>query len=303
MDELLSSTLRLATPLTFAALGGVLSERSGVFNIALEGALLSGAFGAAAGTTITGNPWVGLITGLGAGLVIGLLLALLTVPLRVNQFVSGIAVNLLAVGLTAFFARLMTIESSRTTLRGFARLGPPSWEALPLLGPLVFSQDWLVVTSFLLPAGLTYVLHRTRWGLQIRAVGENHWAADVAGIPVNRVRFLSVATSCGLAGLGGCHLVLVQAFLFTENMSAGRGFIALAAVILGRWSFWGAFAACLLFGLFESLQLRLQFESANVPYQFFATLPYTLALVALIAFGKRIRSPSGAGAAFRRESR
>jgi simple sugar transport system permease protein len=303
MDELLSSALRLATPLTFAALGGVLSERSGVFNIGLEGSLLSGAFGAAAGTALTGSPWVGLITGLGAALVVGLILAVLTVPLGVNQFVSGIAVNLLAVGLTAFFARLMTGESGRTTLPGFGPLGPPSWGEVPLLGPLLFAQDWLVVTSFLLPGALTYLLYRTRWGLQIRAVGENQWAADVAGVPVNRVRFLSVAASCGLAGLGGCHLVLVQVLVFTENMSAGKGFIALAAVILGRWSFWGAFAACLLFGLCESLQLRLQFQNANVPYQLFAILPYALALAALIAFGKGSRSPSGAGTAFRRESR
>lgn len=299
MIELLTSTLRFAAPLTFAASGGVLSERSGVYNIALEGAILGGAFGAAAGATFTGHAIGGIAAGLFMGLLMGLLLAILTVILGVNQFVAGIAVNLLTVGLTAFVARLISLDGGRT-VPGFAAIGPQSWQKVPILGSLVFAQDPLTLTVYLFPFGLSYLLNYTRWGLQLQAVGENPWAADVAGIRVRQLRFIAVAASCMLASLGGCLLVLTQVFVFSENMSAGKGFIALAAVILGRWSFLGAAFACLVFGFCEAMSLYLQFHYSWLPYQLFTMLPYAAALIALLFVGDHSGAPRGVGTFYNR---
>jgi ABC-type uncharacterized transport system permease subunit len=303
MDELLASTLRFSIPLAFAAMGGVLSERAGVFNLALEGALLSGALGAALGAVALASPWGGVAVGLAAGLVVGLLLAILTVLLGVNQFVSGVAINLLAAGLTAFVARLFTDRLQGAAMPGLVPLLSSTWRETPIVGPFLASQDALALLAMGLPLGLTFLLFRTRSGLVIRAVGESPWAADVAGLSVARTRFAAVIGSCLLASLGGCHLVLAQVLVFSENMSAGKGFIALAAVILGRWSFWGAFAACILFGACEAGQLRLQFQNANVPYQLFVILPYALAIVTLVLFPRRDQVIVNSGTAFRRASR
>jgi ABC-type uncharacterized transport system permease subunit len=302
VDELLDSGLRLATPLACAALGGVIAERSGVFNIGLEGAILSGAFGAAAGAAATGSPWAAVVFGLLTGAAFGIILATLTVTLRINQFVSGFAVNLLAAGLTAFLARAVAVGAAGSALPGFGPIAP-GLQLVPGLGPLVFAQDWMSLVTFVTPLFLGALLYRTRWGLEVRAVGESPQAADTAGVAVNKVRFQAVVGSSLLASFGGCHLVLAQVHVFTEGMSAGRGFIALAAVILGRWTFWGAFAACVLFGLSEALQLRLQFQNSDAPYQLLATLPYGVALVALVVVGKSSRAPTAAGESFERSSR
>ncbi len=240
MDELLSSSLRMATPLAFAAYGGALSERSGVFNVALEGALLSGAFAAALGAACFGSTSAGLLLSLFAGVAVGLVLSFLTVTLGANQFVSGIAVNMLCIGLTAFFARALGDLFNKPSDLTLHAIAPEAFHHMPILGPTILSQNFLVCLSVALAIALTYLLHRTRTGMNIRAVGENQKAADFAGLPVNQIRFWSVLASCAIASLGGSQLVLGQVHLFSENMTAGRGFIALAAVILGRRSFWGA---------------------------------------------------------------
>lgn len=304
IGDILSSTLRLATPIAFAALGGVLAERGGVYNIGLEGMILAGALGAAAGSYATGSPMIGLLAGVSCGLISGLVLSLLAIRYRVNQLVAGIALNLVLAGLTAFLAKLVFGDrAGGARVDGFSAVGIRYLEDVPILGPVFFNQDPLIYLLFALIFFGSWWLFKSGPGLQLRSVGENPRAADSAGVAVFRYRYLAVIVSGGLAALGGCHLVLSQVYLFAEDMSAGKGFIALAAVILGRWSPIGALSAALLFGFFDAMQLRLQFASPDVPYQIFVILPYFVSLVALIGFVGLVRAPQSVGLAYDREQR
>jgi ABC-type uncharacterized transport system permease subunit len=300
--DFLSSSLRLAVPLTFATIGGMLSERSGVYNIGLEGMLLLGAFGAAVGAFFTHSPFGGLLVGVCLGATGGLFLAVLAVSLSVNQLVAGIAINMFAIGLTSFLSRIVFGGKATTmSLPGFKPAAIPLLCKIPVIGPVFFNQDLLVYVMYLMVPLLYVILFHTPWGLNVRAVGEYPRAADTAGVSVHRVRYGCVTASGALAGLGGCYLVLSQVFLFTEHMSAGKGFIALAAIILGRWNPIGGFLACLLFGSCDALQLRLQFSHPQVPYQIFTMLPYVASILALIGIVGKANPPASAGVAYRRE--
>ena len=304
LTDFLRTSLRLSVPIVFAALGGVLSERSGVFNIGLEGMILAGAFGAAVGAFVFETPFGGLAVGVFTGMLTALILALLGVSLGVNQIVTGIAINLLVLGVTSFLSRVVFGAQANTlSLNGFKQLAIPGLVAIPVVGPVFFGQDLIVYMMYLTVPFMYWLLFATPWGLNIRAVGENPRAADTAGIPVNRVRYLCVLGSGLLAGMGGCFLVLSQVFLFSENMSAGKGFIALAAVILGRWNPVGALLACLLFGLFDALQLRLQFLNPDVPHEIFVALPYVVSILALVGLVGRPTPPGAVGVAYRREAK
>lgn len=296
LTALLASSLRLATPIAFAALGGVLSERSGVFNVALEGFILMGAFGAAFGTFHTGSPVAGLLIGMFFGVLMALPLAIMTISLSVNQLVAGISINLFALGITAFLARIAIGETANTTLLpGFSPWAVPVLSQIPVIGPLFFNQDPLVYLLFALVPVMYYILYHTSLGLNIRAMGHNPRACDTMGISVPAIRYGAVLVSGALGALGGCYLVLSQVFVFSEHMSAGKGFIALAAVILGRWNPLGAVLACLLFGFFDALQLRLQFSHPEIPYQLFAILPYLVSIIALVLVAGRNVMPKAAG--------
>lgn len=301
--DYLVASLRLSVPLAFAALGGLFSERSGVLNIALEGMLLTGAFISAAVVFFTGNVWLGTLAALMAGGLVGLLHAYLCVTLRVDQLVSGLAINLAAAGLTAFGARVIFETNSAQQLQGFEPIGIPILKQIPILGPVLFNQDFLVYLLFLLVPLSTYLLFFTSVGLAIRAVGEYPRAADTAGISVILVRYLSVIVSGCLSGLGGAYLVLVHVKYFTEGMSAGKGFIALAALIFGRWHPVSATLACFLFGATEALQLRIQAFNLNIPYQFLTMLPYVIALLALVGLAGKSTPPAALGVAYVKESR
>lgn len=303
LTDFLRTTLRLSVPLVFAAVGGVLSERSGVYNIGLEGMMLAGAFGAAVGAFFFESPFVGMITGAGTGMLTSLILAVLGVSLGVNQIVAGIAINLLNVGLTSYLSRVVFGAQANTLeLTGFKPMAIPILSSIPIVGAVLFNQDFLVYLLFALVPALYFLMFKTPWGLNIRAVGENPRAADTAGISVNGVRYLCVLGSGALAGLGGSHLVLSQVYLFSENMSAGKGFIALAAVILGRWNPVGALLACVLFGFFDALQLRLQFMNPEIPYQIFIALPYLVSILALVGLVGRPVPPAAAGIPYKRET-
>lgn len=304
LTDFLAAALRLSVPIAFAALGGVLSERSGVLNIGLEGMMLAGAFGAATGSYYSGSAGVGIIAALFAGGLAGLLLGLLSVTLRVNQLVSGIAVNLLCAGLTAFLARQAFGENlGRAFVQGFDEVAVPFLSQIPIVGTVLFYQDALAYFLFALVPLTLFVLFKTTWGLNLRATGENPKAADTAGVPVFRIRYIAIMISGMLAALGGAHIALSQIHLFTENMSAGRGFIALAAVILGRWNPLLAVLAALFFGICDAAQLRLQFANPTIPYQAFIILPYVASIIALIVFVGAVRQPEALGAAYDRESR
>lgn len=301
LDYLVAS-LRLAIPLGFAALGGLYSERSGVLNIALEGMLLTGAFASASATFFSNNVWVGVLASLIAGGLVGLLHALLCVTLRINQLVSGLAINLVAAGLTAFLARLV-FSGGAQPLPGIEAISVPGLVNIPIFGPLLFNQDVLVYFLVFLIFFTNYLLFYTNPGLTLRAVGEYPRAADTAGISVQLVRYLCVVMSGCLAGLGGAYLALVQVKFFAEGMSAGKGFIAIAALIFGKWHPVGTALACLLFGATEALQLRIQALGVNIPYQFLVMLPYVIALLALVGLAGRFSPPAALGIPYQKENR
>ncbi|MEM8505922.1 MAG: ABC transporter permease [Cyanobacteria bacterium P01_D01_bin.1] len=293
LSDFLSASVRLSVPLTFAALGGLLSERSGILNIGLEGMILTGAFASAATVMSLGQVWAGVVIACVAGALVGLLHAYLCVNLSVNQLVSGLAINLAAAGLTTYGARLI-FATGTIALPGIESIAIPGLEDLPILGVL-FQQDLLFYLLIVLIVGSTYSLFCTRWGLSLRAVGNAPQAADSAGISVVRVRYLSVVICGALCGLAGAYLALVQVGFFTENMSAGKGFIALAALIFGRWHPVATAAACLLFGTTEALQLRIQAFGLDIPYQLLAMLPYLTALLALVGIAGKATPPAALG--------
>lgn len=303
LTDYLVASLRLSVPLAFAALGGLLSERSGVLNIALEGMLLSGAFASAVGAFFTGNSWIGILLAIFIGGLVGILHAYLCVTLRVDQLVSGLAINLTAAGLTSFWARILFNSGQAQSLPTINIIGIPGLKNIPILGELIFNEDPLVYLLFLLIPILTYILFRTSIGLSLRAVGEYPRAADTAGISVKLVRYVAVTLSGCLAGLGGAYLALVHVKFFVEDMSAGKGFIALAALIFGRWHPVSTFFACLLFGATEALQLRIQAFNLNIPYQFLVMLPYLIALFALVGLVSKSTPPASLGIPYVPESR
>jgi len=300
-DYLLSS-VDLAVPLAFAALGGMYSERSGVLNIALEGLLLTGAFSSAIATFYTGNPYIGIIFALIIGGCVGLVHAFLSVTLAVNQLVSGLGINLLVAGLTSFFARLV-FNGNSTRLPGIEAIAIPGLAKIPLLGTILFQQNILVYFLVILVAFSLYFLFYTSLGLTLRSVGEYPQAAATAGLSVSRVRYVAVIVSGCLASLGGAYLTLVQINFFTEGMSAGKGFIALAALIFGRWHPLGIIGACFLFGATEALQLRIQAFGVNIPYQFLVMSPYALALFALLGLAGKALPPRSLGIPYFPENR
>ena len=221
-----------------------------------------------------------------------------------NQIVCGIAINLVAIGLTAFLARLVFgLNATTQSLPGFTAIPIPLLSDIPILGPVFFNQDPLIYLLYLLAPALYWLLYRSTFGLDIRATGENPAAADSAGVPVFQIRMLAVLMSGALAGLGGAYIVVSQVFVFTEHMSAGKGFIALAAIILGRWDPIGALLASWFFGFCEAVQLRLQFANPNVPYQVFTALPYIASILALIGVYGRFKPPASVGIPYRRESK
>jgi simple sugar transport system permease protein len=294
-SDFLSTVLRLSIPIIFAALGGVLAERAGVFNVALEGCILGGAFGAAAGAYLLGTPFGGLALGLMITVGLGCVLAGLAVGLGINQLVAGIAINILVLGLTSYLARLILGADATSTLPGFHPIAIPFLSSIPLIGPVLFNQDLLAYLMYLAVPLTYWFLFKTPWGLIVRAIGDYPIAADTVGVSVPAARALCVIASCALGGLGGCYLVLSQVFVFTENMSAGKGWIALAAVILGRWNPALVFVACIFFAFSEALQLRLQFNHPDVPYQLFSMVPFVASFLALVFFAGQVRPPAAIG--------
>jgi simple sugar transport system permease protein len=293
-SDYLVSSLDLSVPLAFAALGGFYSERSGVLNIALEGMLLTGAFTSATITFYTSNPWLGIVAAVIAGGLVGLLHAFLSVTLRVYQLVSGLAINLVASGITSFLARLI-FNGSTQRLPGIEAIIIPGLSQIPIIGSLLFQQDIFVYLLLMLIILTTYILFYTSFGLTLRAVGEYPPAADTAGLSVPSVRYCAVIMSGCLASLGGAYLTLVQIRFFVEGMSAGKGFIAIAALIFGKWHPVGSALACLLFGATEALQLQIQAFGANIPYQFLLMLPYIIAILALVGLAGKSTPPKALG--------
>ena len=283
---IVAQVLRISVPYLFAAAGGLLSERAGIVALTLEGYMLSGAFGAAIATYYSGSPALGLVAGVAAGALLGSVHALATIRFKADQVVSGIALNLLVAGGCAFSLRLAfdsSANSPRITALGD---GLGSGLVATLANPLVWG-------AFVILPAMWWMLYRTRFGLRVRAVGEHPEAATSVGIGVPRVRYLAVILSGAIAALGGAYLAFDQ-HKFTDGMTAGRGFIALAAVIFGRWEPVRALAACVLFAVAETVQIRLQGSTA-LPSQFVEMIPYALTIVALAGFVGKSAAPAALG--------
>ena len=294
--SLVFSTIRLATPLVWAAIGGLYSERSGVINIALEGLMLAGAFTAAAMTFYTHSPWLGLGSAIIAAAFFALLLAVVCIRFKANEVVAGTGINILFLGLPAVLSGALFLSSGSTPQI-------PKDQLLPEFGRL----SVVSILAVLLVALTQYVLYRTPFGLRLRSVGENPGAADAAGIRVLRMRYTGVILSGMLAGVGGAYLSIGQSSLFTRNMTAGRGFIALAALIFGKWRPVPTMLACLLFGFADAVTIQMQGvvkmpSGEDVPVQFIQMIPYVVTIIVLAGFIGQSRAPGALGVAYDKES-
>jgi general nucleoside transport system permease protein len=288
--SLIWSTIRLSTPLILAALGGMFSERSGVINIALEGMMLAGAFTAAAVTWASGSPYVGLLAGMAAGLAISLIHAVASIRYRADQVVVGTAINILMIGVPGFLSGAFFLSSGSTP-------------QIPKEHLIPSSPIWI---AFLLVPISWYVLYKTPFGLRIRSVGENPEAADAAGVKVAKMRYSGVLLSGLLAGIGGAYLSIGQSSLFTRNMTSGRGFIALAALIFGKWRPVQTMLACLLFGFTEAVTIQMQGvvklpSGDDIPIQFIQMVPYVLTIVVLAGFIGSSQPPKALGIPYEKE--
>lgn len=302
VGTLLQSTIVLAVPLAFGAYSGVLSERAGVINIAIEGQLLFGAFGAALIGSIAGNVWVGLLAAPLMALLMGAMLALFAVGYHVQQIIVGVVLNVFAIGVTSFvFGTVMSQDPGTfNTAMRLPNLRIPLLADIPVIGRVLFDQNVLVYIMWVIVVVLTIALFRTRWGLRVRAVGEHPKAADTVGIKVNRTRWSNVLLGSAVAGLGGATLTIGTGVAFGQEMSAGKGYIALAAMLLGRYHPVGALLAALAFAFADSLQLRLGTMSASaggvsIPGDFLLMLPYVVALFAVAGVVGRVRVPAADG--------
>ena len=293
---MLQGTLLLAVPLVFGSLGGVLCERAGVVNIAIEGQLLSGAFLAAVTASVTGSAWAGLVAAPVAGALVSALLALFAIKYLVNQVIVGVVLNVLVSGTTGFL--FSTVAGSSSALNSPDRLPQmpiPLLSDIPVLGPVLFDQRPIVYLMYVAVAVIQVALFRTRWGLRVRAVGEHPKAADTVGIKVNRTRVRNVLLGGAVAGLGGAFFTIGSVGAFGTDMTAGQGYIALAAVIFGRWTPKGALAAALLFAFANELQYVLSSLSTPVPSQFLLMAPYVATIFAVAGLIGRSRPPAASG--------
>jgi general nucleoside transport system permease protein len=296
--SLLFSTIRLATPLILAALGGMFSERSGVINIALEGKMLAGAFTAAAVTYAAdvkfgmGNasPWIGLLSAIAAGVFIAAIYAVACIRFQADQVVSGAAINILMIGMPGFLSGAFFLSSGST----------------PQLPKEHLIPGTPIVIAFAMVGISWYVMYRTPFGLRLRSVGEKPEAADAAGVSVTKIRYWGVLLAGALAGIGGAYLSIGQSSLFTRNMTAGRGFIALAALIFGKWRPVQTMLACLLFGFTEAISIQMQGavklpSGEDIPVQFIQMVPYVLTIVVLAGFIGSSRPPKALGIPYQKE--
>lgn len=301
--SLLTGAVTLSIPMIFGSMGGLLCERSGIVNIAIEGQLLFGAFAAVLVGSITKNPWAGLLAAMVGGMLVSALLALFSVKYLVDQVIVGVVVNVLVSGLTGFlFSRVL--QPNASTLNSAPKL--PSFEIpvlsqIPVLGPVLFNQNVLVYLMYIVVALIWFALNKTKWGLRTRAVGEHPKAADTLGVNVNRLRTSNVLLAGAVAGMGGAYFTLVSVSAFNSDMTSGLGYIALAALIFGRWTPIGALSAALLFGFSLNLQFLLSILGTQVPTELLAMLPYLVTIFAVAGLVGRSRGPAAVGTPYVKE--
>lgn len=298
ITSVLRSTLRQSTPITLGALSGIFCERAGVVNIAIEGMMLSAAFTGFMTNVYTSNLPLSIVVAMLTGGLMGLLHAWLSITFRVDQIISGTVINILAIGLTGFF-----YQSGATTKGKLEPITIPILSDIPVIGEVLFDNPPITYAAVVMVFITFYVMYRTAWGLRTRAVGEHPSAADTVGINVKRVRYINVVISGMVAGLGGAFLTLEAVGSFERLMTNGRGFIALAAMIFGKWNPFGAWGASLLFGFTNALQTQLQFLGLDdlIPHEFIGMLPYVLTVLVLAGFVGQARPPAAVGQPYETE--
>ena len=304
LEILLDATVRAGTPILFATLGAIINERAGIINLGIEGLMLIGALAGFAGTHASGSLLVGVLTAFAVTFIAGSIHAFITVQLRGNQIVSGLALTMFGIGITALFGKGLVGQ----TIEGFERIAIPGLSQLPIIGKAFFNQDLLIYFSFFLVIKIWFFFYRTRWGLAIRTLGENPAAADTCGVPVNLYRFLAVTVGSGFVGIGGAYLSLASTPMWIENMTAGRGWIAVALVIFASWSSPKALLGAYLFGGITAMQLRFQAMGTTVSAHILQMLPYIFTIVVLVISTLRLQKgasqqPESLGLPYDREDR
>ena len=297
LTGMLQGTLLLAVPLVFGSMSGLICERSGVINIAIEGQLLAGAFASGVIASLTHKTTWGLIVAPLAGALISLLLATFAIKFSVDQVILGFVLNVLVIGLTDFLYKKLLIPYQSTWNSGpsFSHIQIPILGKLPIIGPIFFNQTIIVYLMYAIVALITYSLFKTKWGLRTRAVGEHPTAADSVGIDVNKLRFRNVLIAGLVSGLGGAYFTIGSVGTFSKEMTAGAGFIALAALIFGKWTPMGAVSAALLFGFADNLQGTLSIIGVSIPSEFMLMLPYIATIIAVSGLVGRVRAPKADG--------
>lgn len=296
----LGSSIRLAAPLLFAGIGELVSERAGVLNMSIEGMMLTGAFAGALGSWATGEPMIGLLVGILAVVPVALLQAFLSVTLGANQIVTGIGINILALGGTTLAYREIFGSRSDAQIPGFAKWTPPLMDYIPIFGDAVFHQVWIFYVGLIIVAGVAFVMGRTAIGLSIHAAGEEPRAVDKSGLSVVRIRYTAILFTGFMSALAGTFLSIGDIHTFTEGMTRGAGYLAIAAVIFGNWKVGRTIIACLLFGAATALQFQLPAAGIDIPNAFLIMMPYLLAFLAVAGVVGRQTAPSYLTLPFRR---
>jgi len=303
--DLVAAAVRIATPLMCAALGGILSERAGVFAVGLEGMMLAGACGAAVATQLSGSPLLGVVAASACGAVMGSFIAIVTVRYGADNMVTGLSANILAIGLTSFLVRAIIGHGAapKIHLNLLQPIDIPFLVEIPRIGPILFSQPPITYIALLAPIPMTLFLTRTQIGLTLRAVGENPMAVYAIGANPAAIRQWCVIACGAIAGVGGAVLVLQQVGTFTDNMVSGRGYLALASIIVGRWMPFATVGACLIFGVAEALYLRIEILGLPISSYYMQMLPYLIAIIVLVSLGRSARLPAAIGTIFQREGK
>jgi simple sugar transport system permease protein len=297
MIEFLAASIRIATPILLAALGGILSERAGVFAVGLEGMMLVGAFAATIGTWLGDSAYAGITLAIVGGAAMGAIVAVVAVYFRADNMVTGLAVNIVALGLTSYLLRIISSTGAPVAIHNalLPVLPIPGLADIPDIGPLLFAHPPLTYLTLVLCIAFGFLLNRTQIGLTLKATGENPDVVYASGLNPLMVRVLAVIACGAVAGLGGAVLSMQQVGTFTDGMTGGRGYLALAALIVGRWTTWGAAAACLVFGAAEAFELRLQSFGIPISSYFVQMLPYLIGLAVLAGLGQNSRLPAAIG--------
>ncbi|GAA2835298.1 nucleoside ABC transporter membrane protein [Aminobacter aminovorans] len=299
--SILAGMVRIATPLLFSAMGELVTQRAGIWNISVEGTMLLGAVVAYVVASTTGSPWLALLAAVLACALISLIMSFVTIVLKAEQFVAGLALNLLATGLTLFWFQTYVIGREPPKFAGFDQVDIPLLSDIPFLGPILFSQRLLTYVAFVLPVAVWFFLYRTKFGLEIRCVGENPKALDVKGLSVGWRQCLATMFGSLMSGFGGAFLMLGYSDRFVPDLIAGRGWLVVVAIIAGNWMPFRVVGAIFIFALLEAIAIHAQVVGVSIPHHFFLILPYVASLVLLAGLRSRTHQPEALGVPYSRE--